>query len=61
MDESTVLGKKYILAQKICANEQIIDLRPKNEKSKSKSPKKKAKKLHSKPNKAAVASIQKKL
>jgi hypothetical protein len=72
--DGSPIEEKVCIEKMVCierGNVPIIDPMPKViethivekpiEKNKSKSPKKKAKKLHSKPNKAAVASIQKKL
>lgn len=61
LDEETPLGKKYKKAKELCNNVITIDLRDKDEKSKSKTPKRKLKKINLKSNSSAVASIQKKL
>ena len=55
------LQEKYKLAEKIAENTKVIDIRIEDERSKSKSPKSKAKKLHKRTKQTAVASIQKKL
>ena len=52
------LKAKKALAEKITKDTKVIDL---NEKSKSKTPKRKSKKNNSKPNAAAVAQVQDKL
>lgn len=58
LDESTSLGKKYKLAKEICKETKVINL---NEKSTSKAPKKKSKKVSSKCNHTAVETVQEKL
>lgn len=50
-----------IAADYVKLNRELIILRKKDAKSKSKSPGKAAKKVHSKPNKTAMARIQKEL
>lgn len=57
----TDLKEKFEKARKIAKHTKVVDLRGKDEESKSKSTTSKPKKVHSKANKAAVASLQKKL
>jgi hypothetical protein len=59
LDESTALGKKYKKALEICKDTNFIKV--KDAKSKSKSPKRKAKKNHPKANSTTMARMEKKL